>query len=451
MSYAYLTNDKSTTLKYLIKALDLTSANPEKGYGISDLTLAYWIAATKYPDIRTTKPTIAGIPAGTTLDNAVYLKLKVPVEALISANSGYLFNRFIARSGGNLNGPAGAAIDLAGSMFGSTNYLRYNQYGKCYMFNNAGNGSTDTTPSCDLLRSQGITNLPFTKGIYIENDNSPKISEARNFLVDLGSIYDGRLDNHNYGPNPAYIYGGNLGELAKAVIGWSTKTPPGTPTGRGVQYGLDRLWKQNLFLMDFDKNLWNSVNVTKLVIKPEIAALPGKLDEAETKGLWDGRFKDSAWGWSTNMFKQFSKSDTWLDPATGIAGLVLGAKTYNQWTEVDKLIDFIWYISNDYGGVPYTRPELDNVVCNSAKIYRWTANLTPLYYYQTTRTQPSTCPSSSLEYGLILPLTYIERYTLSAMLLDNSLTLPSLNYPPPNTLPSVSTSQTTQSESIDSL
>ncbi len=119
-----------------------------------------------------------------------------------------------------------------------------------------------------------------------------------------------------------------------------------------MRHSLDALWNQNLPYIDFSKNLWNSEDI--ILLKPinrpvpPIASPPPFYDERQYCGSYYNGF--------TNMFRQYSKSDNFIDPANIISGLVLGSLYKSDFSKTDKLIRYIWYIANDYGVVPYDPP-----------------------------------------------------------------------------------------------
>ena len=88
-----------------------------------------------------------------------------------------------------------------------------------------------------------------------------------------------------------------------------------------------------------------------------------------------------------------------MDPANVINGLLLCSIYKKDFSKVDQLLKNIWYITNDYGVVPY-----DTTL----------ANIHPGFWQEE--------PYNTIR-ALVFPATSIERYVLSAMALDNSLTL----------------------------
>jgi hypothetical protein len=344
----------------------------EKGITASTLALAYWVAANKYPEKLNELKSVVDSPL---IDRA----------NTIANNEYQPVDGFISRSGGDVNLYKGVFLAIAGEMYQREDW---EIKGKCLMFHGATRSKSETPipplPGCNYQ----------TKVVWNGREReTPEILDAKNYLVDIGPIYDGRYDNHNYAPNPTYIYGANLGERLKWFLAYGgNKTKTFDPT---LRHALDALWSQNLPYVDFRRNLWNSENIS--LLKPKNTPVPSPsiyipyFDNRQYCTFYYDNFK--------NLFKLYSKSENFIDPANSINGLILGALYKNNLTLLDPLIKFIWYIGNDYGIIPYD-PSLENIHPGF-----WEA-----------------APHNTLS-RLIYPATSLERYVLVAMALDEAFTL----------------------------
>jgi hypothetical protein len=190
---------------------------------------------------------------------------------------------------------------------------------------------------------------------------------------------NGTYSNHGYTPHPDYAFGASLAEAVKATIAfgsWSNQQ-----FGSSITHAITNLWNNNKGYIDFDHNLWNSGNIT---------------------------------GPSLNFYKTYSKTDNWLDPLNSINGIFMGSVYYGQYADVDKLLNYGWYISKDYGAVPFDPGQIpaDGHVQNITRLLYQESNGTALNTY-----------NQNAYYIQIYPATSIERYILSAMLIDQSLGL----------------------------
>jgi len=346
----------------------------EKGITASTIAMAYWLAANKYPEKLNELRSIVDVP------------LTARASAIANNDSERQpVDGFIGRSGGDVNLYKGVFLAVAGAMYENSDW---EVKGKCLIFHGSTKSKSETPnpplPGCNYQ----------TKVVWNgQEGGSAEVVDAQNYLVDVGPIIDGRYDNHNYAPNPTYVYGANLGELIKWFLAYGgNRTLSFGPT---VRHALDALWEQNLPYVDFSRNLWNSANIVHLEPKnkPEPSAFTPipYYDNRQYCIYYYDNFK--------NLFKLYSKSENFVDPANSITGLLLGALYKNNLSILDPLIKHIWYIANDYGIVPYDTT-LENIHPGF-----WEAS-----------------PHNTIR-SLVFPATNIERYVLAAMALDSSLTL----------------------------
>jgi len=370
-----------STVKYnqIKQSLQTSSGllGSDLGTGYSTMALAYWLATIKYPQL-------VNDGLNNTLDNSI----KSRASYLANPANIPVYNQFISRTGADRNSYVGAFLTIAGTMFGDTDW---DAKGKCFMFNSATSYYSQTTSSCESVKNQYGGNIS-TKNIYhgmesssVQEGYSQYQDAINNFVDNIGPLNNGRLDNHNYGPNPAYIYGSTLEELEKASIAlgsWRNAN-----FGSSINHAIDNLWLHNLDTVDFNKNLWNSGQINKISPKS------GK--DNSNNPYWDSRYTGLTQTYTLNMYSEYSKSDNFLDPANTINGLLLGAVKNNNFSGFDALLSYIWYIANDYGAIPFGQQDSSS---------GWTKNLHPLYYFETN----NSLDGNSNEYRfLIFPSTSI--------------------------------------------
>jgi len=348
----------------------------EKGVTASTLAMAYWLAANKYPEKLNELRNIVDPPL-TARANTMANNEAQPVDG------------FIGRSGGDVNLYKGVFLAVTGAMYQNSDW---ENKGKCLMFHGSTKSKSET-PNPPLSGCNFQTKVVWNG----QEGGLPEISEAQNYLISVGPIFDGRYDNHNYAPNPTYVYGSNLGELIKWFLAYGGNR--NLNFGPTLRHALDALWAQNLPLVDFSRNLWNSTNIVHLEPrnKPEpsfFTPLP-YYDNRQYCLYYYDNFK--------NLFKLYSKSENFVDPANSIDGLLLGALYKNNLPILDPLLKYIWYIANDYGVVPYDY-SLENIHPGF-----WEAS-----------------PHNIIR-SLVFPATSIERYVLGAMALDSSFALTPLS------------------------
>jgi hypothetical protein len=394
LSDAYLYG--SSTLKYnQIKSSLQTSSSllsGDRGAGYATMSLAYWLATVKYPQLTNDSLRI-------TLDSTI----KSAASYWSNPANERPYNTFISHSGGDNNSYIGTFLTVAGTMYGNTDW---DAKGKCYMYNAATKYYSENTSSCDEVKSQyGTTS---TKNIFHGNevssgqDGYSQYNDAvNNYINNIGSLRNGRLDNHNYGPNPFYVYAGVLTELEKATIAlgsWKDRSFSGS-----IGHAIDNLWSTNLYTVDFGRNLWNSGQITKISPKSGL--------DNDGNPYWDPRYAGLTHTYNLNMYRDYSKTDNFLDPAGSVSGLLMGAMDKNNYSGFDSLLTYVWYVADDYGSIPFGQQDGSG---------GWTKNLHPLYYYETNN---STNGNSNEYRFLLFPSTSLERYVLAAMLLDTNLNL----------------------------
>jgi hypothetical protein len=224
-----------------------------------------------------------------------------------------------------------------------------------------------------------------TQNLYNANDIPP-----------YGRAFDGRYDNHNYGPNPNYVYGNTLGETALAAVGLGVVQNNSGCSCPSFRYVVDNLWSQHLYTIDFQHNLWNAKGdkITKLNDPNQ----------------------------ATNIFKKYAKSDSFADPANGMNGLIMGAMLKNDYSSVDQLVNYIWYAANDYGVFPYDYACHDGIKILDVNTQQYIPNpncdITPSI-------DEDNWTNRDWHVTLIYPAAAIERYVVSLMLLE-SYNLPAL-------------------------